>query len=523
MRAPAAAALGALLLLSGAAYVMFGGLALTPAGGIATPLTRAPGSRPASQLAQQAAAEPERRAAGTGRAAGMAPPPVPAAPPATGARREPAPAAAPAPQTAPSTSTAQTRARCWWRQLHGCRMNGARELAGDKDCEQKVPAQTAGYCECGWADVPPLRFACGHAEWTCADVCAQYQRELLAPSQATSSRALVPKNIFQIWEKPVVPLVFAQCMVDLLALQTQGWHYTLVTYEDRDRMVHEHFPWFQSTYQQLTKDVMKADVVRYMYLFMHGGIYLDLDVSLQPLFLRTADAVFGNASVPPGEPIPCQCIIGTEPLEHATLLSNYDTTRFLCNAILVSAPRHPFWLHVLHTIEQLALDPAIDHNDPVPLTGPMMIVKALASFQHAATHPVCVAEPDTFFPKFDADAPWFLDQVRRRCSAPKPAVMPLPTDEPRGFRAFTNQDNFRTLPPPAELLSTRARVCSDLAAHNYRNSPERLARAVTVHHWVHSWLMGVQGPFCSLAIDSAGRWAFDPGAPPACLERRPAP
>lgn len=54
----------------------------------------------------------------------------------------------------------------------------------------------------------------------------------------------------------------------------------LHTDKDFDSFVHEYFPDFINTWEELTPFIKKVDTIRYMWLYVYGGIYIDLDVSL---------------------------------------------------------------------------------------------------------------------------------------------------------------------------------------------------------------------------------------------------
>jgi mannosyltransferase OCH1-like enzyme len=55
------------------------------------------------------------------------------------------------------------------------------------------------------------------------------------------------------------------------------WEYTLMTDDDNLQFVKDHFPQYVSGYNALWYPIMRADAIRYMYLYLYGGIYIDLD------------------------------------------------------------------------------------------------------------------------------------------------------------------------------------------------------------------------------------------------------
>ena len=63
-----------------------------------------------------------------------------------------------------------------------------------------------------------------------------------------------------------------------------GWTYILMTDTDNRQFVQEFFPGFLSTYDKLPYPIMRADAIRYMWLYIIGGVYADLDYKLQKDF-----------------------------------------------------------------------------------------------------------------------------------------------------------------------------------------------------------------------------------------------
>ena len=111
------------------------------------------------------------------------------------------------------------------------------------------------------------------------------------------------------------------------------WEYRMWSDEQNLNLCKEHFPWFLDTYNSLPKNIMRVDAVRYMYMYAHGGVYSDLDSeNLKPL-----DGLLeGRAAV--------LAVMGTD-------MGFKDS---IPNAFLASVPGHPFWLHLLRAIKEVA-------------------------------------------------------------------------------------------------------------------------------------------------------------------------
>ena len=122
------------------------------------------------------------------------------------------------------------------------------------------------------------------------------------------------------------------------------FQYFLITDADRYRILQEYFPSLVSVMASYPHAIQRADLIRYVLLYVYGGIYLDLDYvclhNLGPLLQLPAD-----------------CDVGLVP-------SNNIPSR-VTNSIMVSRPRAAFRLHVIDATrkhEQRFIHP---HNDPL--------------------------------------------------------------------------------------------------------------------------------------------------------------
>jgi mannosyltransferase OCH1-like enzyme len=89
----------------------------------------------------------------------------------------------------------------------------------------------------------------------------------------STSNVEIPKIIHQTWKneslKPRQAL-----WSETWCKQYTDWYYHLWTDDENDVFVRTQYPWFYSTYRQLSPAILRADSVRYLYMFHYGGIYV---------------------------------------------------------------------------------------------------------------------------------------------------------------------------------------------------------------------------------------------------------
>jgi mannosyltransferase OCH1-like enzyme len=91
---------------------------------------------------------------------------------------------------------------------------------------------------------------------------------------------MIPKIIWQTYESEYIDLpVKAKEMSHSWELQNKGWDYKYISGEERSIFVKEYFgeEW-HNIYNSYKVNVLKADLWRYMCLYIHGGLYCDLDM-----------------------------------------------------------------------------------------------------------------------------------------------------------------------------------------------------------------------------------------------------
>lgn len=154
-----------------------------------------------------------------------------------------------------------------------------------------------------------------------------------------------------------------------------GWQYELWTNKRARNYVSEHHPQLAKTFNNYEREIMRADVIRYVALNDFGGAYTDLDYE----FIRPYD--YSGADL----------VVAME------FDRNYgDRDDVVAGFFLASAPGHPFWGDVLqHLIEH----PPTTHTyrDVVRATGPRMLSRVFFANQQKY-HAVRVEPRPVFSP-----------------------------------------------------------------------------------------------------------------------------
>jgi mannosyltransferase OCH1-like enzyme len=91
---------------------------------------------------------------------------------------------------------------------------------------------------------------------------------------------MIPKNIFQSWYTTILnPEI--QKYIDTMKSLNPEYNHKIYTDSEIDSFVNENFPGeISECYNKLNIIVAKVDFWRYLILFKYGGVYLDMDSSI---------------------------------------------------------------------------------------------------------------------------------------------------------------------------------------------------------------------------------------------------
>ncbi len=161
---------------------------------------------------------------------------------------------------------------------------------------------------------------------------------------------MIPKLIHQTAKTAELPDDCKPYVEKLKALHPD-WTYKLWTDADNLELVKTRMPDFLDVYTRLPKNIMRADVIRYVLMYTHGGLYLDTDYEmLKPFDMTQHDVVLPWESVDrPGQ------------------------AARVANAIFASVPGHPFWRMLIDDL--IAHPPLAPDVEVIDATGPGFVTR----------------------------------------------------------------------------------------------------------------------------------------------------
>jgi mannosyltransferase OCH1-like enzyme len=122
-------------------------------------------------------------------------------------------------------------------------------------------------------------------------------------------------------------------------------------YDDElDKFIEAEFPWFLETFKSYDKNIKRIDMIRPFFLYKYGGIYADMDYVVYKNFYNEMPP--DKVSIPE---------------------SPYKDNEFIQNALIISPPKHNFWL--------LIIDNCYQHKDEHVFyaTGPQLYTQTYNS------------------------------------------------------------------------------------------------------------------------------------------------
>jgi mannosyltransferase OCH1-like enzyme len=178
---------------------------------------------------------------------------------------------------------------------------------------------------------------------------------------------MIPKLLHQTSKDGSVP---ASCRGYQEKVRTlhPDWQYQLWSDQDNLQFVRDQFPDMLELYQNLPKNIMRADVIRYLWMYRLGGLYLDLDFEMLRPF---------------------------EFLDKEVVLPWEIEGELVANAIIAAEPGHPFFKMVIDDLK--ANPPLAPDSYPPYTTGPQFLSRILVQARQANLN-IFTPAPEIFSP-----------------------------------------------------------------------------------------------------------------------------
>jgi mannosyltransferase OCH1-like enzyme len=138
----------------------------------------------------------------------------------------------------------------------------------------------------------------------------------------------IPKIIYQSWKTHEIPEHWEISPESIKGIMPD-WKYVLYDNEENREMVAEYFPDFLPYYDAFPYDIMRADAARYCFLYLYGGIYMDLDFEVQQ---DLSELFRGSCEV--------------------YLVASGNVSSVYTNSFMASQPRSKFWLEVIEEMKK---------------------------------------------------------------------------------------------------------------------------------------------------------------------------
>lgn len=176
--------------------------------------------------------------------------------------------------------------------------------------------------------------------------------------------AEIPKIIHQIWsgiDEPL-PAHFKE-LGETWKRDYPEWEYEFWDNDRMNQFIQDFYPQYQEAYNKFPHNIQRWDAVRYLILDKMGGIYVDFDYeSIKPL-----NEVLKEKT----------CCFASEPIEH---LAIFERNTYINNALMASAPEHPFMNEIIQKVFVLEIknQKYTDKMEEVlNTTGPIMLSNLL--------------------------------------------------------------------------------------------------------------------------------------------------
>lgn len=163
----------------------------------------------------------------------------------------------------------------------------------------------------------------------------------------------VPKIIMQTWKTTEVPEKWKESPKTIKEYMSD-WDHRLMTDEDNLNFVSKYFPDFLEKYKKLKYPIQRADAIRYMWLYVNGGIYMDLDYKLRKSLEELLDSD-----------------------DDLFFVRSPNVKKCFTNSLMASGRNNKFWLEVVKECFKPVTKILGKHYHVMFTTGPVMLTRMI--------------------------------------------------------------------------------------------------------------------------------------------------
>lgn len=135
------------------------------------------------------------------------------------------------------------------------------------------------------------------------------------------------------------------------------WEYHFLTDEDMRDFCMTHFEWFLPYFDAFEHNIQRVDAIRPMWLYVHGGVYMDMDYEVTT---RDFTTLFDNTN-------------------DLCFVPSANVGKYYTNSFMAAKPGNSFWITYLKaTIEPIPWYKRFGkHLTVMNTTGPMILTKMI--------------------------------------------------------------------------------------------------------------------------------------------------
>lgn len=201
----------------------------------------------------------------------------------------------------------------------------------------------------------------------CLVICGSLHMLTNGPSELIVESKRFPRKIWQSWK--VDPTRFESRDVERArtwTVKNPGHRYEVLTDDNADYYVEHHYgplglnrPDIVNTYKSLNARIIKSDLLRYLIMYVEGGVYADIDVEAIRPIKRFIPKIYDEAEV--------DMVIGIEVDEpsfsaHPVLGSKAQS---FCQWTFMCKPRLPVMMRLIENIMRWLHDLSIKQGKPI--------------------------------------------------------------------------------------------------------------------------------------------------------------